>query len=116
MLLLVLKRDNDSAILQYTIWFLMLMLLLFASLVNAAPEVSLAGLGATLIIMSVLIELNSAKIWSERLKSVKKLKKMSALQRPKKIYYNINVYILWPFIIFMGGLSVWSAYYLTTLK
>jgi len=77
--------------------------LLFASLVNAAPEVSLAGLGATLIIMSVLIELNSAKIWSERLKSVKKLKKMSALQRPKKIYYNINVYILWPFIIFMAG-------------
>jgi hypothetical protein len=115
MLLLVLKRDNDSVILQYTIWFLMLMLLLFASLVDAAPEVSLAGLGATLIIMGVLVELNSAKIWRDYLKSIKKFKKMSAFQRPSKVYYNINVYILWPFIIFMGILSVWSAYYLTTL-
>ena len=110
------KDNNDSLILQYTVWFLLLLLILFASIVYISPDVSMAGLGTSLVIMGVLVEFNSKRIWGEYLKQAKKRKKkLSAWQQPNEIFYKINVYLLWPLVIFMGVLSIWVAYMLSAL-
>jgi len=115
MLLHILRRNNDSVLLQYTMWFLLLLVLLFASIVYVSPDVSMAGLGTSLVIMGVLVELNGKTVWKDYVKYAKKNKMISMWKRPNKLYYNINIYILWPFVIFMGVLSIWTAYYLSTL-
>jgi hypothetical protein len=86
---------------------------LFALLGQTRPAVALAGLGTVLIITGTLIELNRQRIWEGYRKSYRKRKGLLGLwTKPNHMYYTINVMFLWPFIIFLGIVCIWAAYYL----
>jgi hypothetical protein len=87
------------------------LLVAFTLIGESRPVIGLVGLGTTLIITAVLIELNRQRIWDDYKKAYKKTKGVSGLwTKPNPVYYTINVVFLWPFIIFLGVVSLWAAY------
>lgn len=110
MLLHIMRRPDENVLLRAVVWLLMLLILLFSAAVYVSPQISLAGLGTTLMILGVITELNADRIWRSYVKLVKKAGHLSFWQRPNKIYYYLNVYILWPVVIGMGLWFVWLAY------
>jgi uncharacterized membrane protein len=86
------------------------LLAIFAILGQPKPIVGLVGIGTTLIITAVLVELNRERIWDNYRKSYRKQKSKSRLTAPNRLYYNINVMFLWPFILFLGIICLWAAY------
>jgi len=86
----------------------------FSLLGQTKPVFALTGLGTTLIAGGALIELNRQRIWDNYNKSFRKMKGIKGLwAKPNKVYYTINVVFLWPFIIFLGVMSLWAAYMLS---
>jgi uncharacterized membrane protein len=87
------------------------LLAVFVLLGNTKPVVGLVGIGCTVIVAAVLIELNSDRIWETYRKTYKK---ESGLKRkwtePNRLYYNLNVYFLWPFVFCLGLLCLYAAY------
>jgi hypothetical protein len=78
------------------------------------PVYGLVGIGTTVLIAGVMIEVNRNRIWEMYLKTHKKQKGLSSIwTKPNKLYYNLNVYMVWPFVIFMGLVCLWSAYILS---
>lgn len=89
------------------------LLVAFSLLGQTKPIVGLVGLGTTLLVTGVLVELNRQRIWDNYLKVFRKQKGLKSLwTRPSEVYYTINVVFLWPFIIFLGILCLWAAYVL----
>lgn len=89
------------------------LIFLFVIITQVKPAVGLAGLGATLIIGAVLIELNAARIWETYRKAYKKNKGMQGVwSEPKKLYYDLNVRVLWPIVGALGVGCLWVAYLL----
>ena len=109
------RRPDDNVLLRATMWILMLMIVLFGAVVYVSPDVSLAGLGTTLVIMGVIIELNAKKIWSQYLGIAKKRKYRSIWSRPHRFYYYANVYFLWPLVVLLGLIAIGLGYYYSTL-
>ena len=77
------------------------------------PVYGLVGIGTTVIIGGALVLMNRDNIWDLYLQTYKKRKNMGFWTKPNRIYYNLNVYMLWPFVIFMGLICLWSAYILS---
>jgi len=91
----------------------LILLIVFGVLGQYKPVFGLVGLGTTAIITAVLIELNRETIWETYRKSYKKQKGMlGAWSKPNRVYYTINVLFLWPFVLFLGIICLWSAYVL----
>jgi hypothetical protein len=91
-----------------------LLLAAFAIIGQARPIIGLVGIGTTAIITGVLVEINRENIWETYRKQYKKNKSLKALwTAPNRVYYNINVVFLWPFIVFLGILCLWAAYMLS---
>jgi hypothetical protein len=87
------------------------LIIAFTILGQVKPVVGLVGLGTTLIVTGVLVELNRQRIWDDYRKSFRKQRKVASLwTKPNPVYYTINVMFLWPFIIFLGLVSLWVAY------
>lgn len=85
--------------------------LMFTLLGQLRPVVGLVGLGTTSILAGALILLNRQSIWDEYKKQYRKQKGLMGLfTKPNELYYTINVWFLWPFIIFLGLVCIWSAY------
>ena len=110
-MLLHLFRPKAADPTKYVLWVIVVLALMFAVLAETSPVVGLAGVGTLLILMGIIVELNSRRIWADYVKMTKK-RGLSFWTRPNKVYYNINVYILWPFTIFLGVTAVWTAYLL----
>jgi len=90
------------------------LLILFAIIGQTRPAIGLAGLGTTAIITAVLVEVNRKRIWETYRKNYRRQKGFKgALTGPNRIYYSINVRILWPFILFLGVVCLWAAYSLS---
>jgi hypothetical protein len=85
----------------------------FAVIGELRPIVGLVGIGTTVIITGVLVELNRENIWENYRKQYKKKKNKLLWTAPNRVYYNINVAFLWPFIIFLGLTCLWAAYMLS---
>ena len=89
------------------------LLAVFVLLGNTKPVVGLVGIGATVIVAAVLIELNRDRIWDTYRKTYKKERGLKGKwTEPNVIYYNLNVYLLWPFVLFLGLLCLYAAYIL----
>jgi len=87
---------------------------LFVLLGETKPVVGLVGIGATVIIAGAMIELARDSIWDNYRKSYKKQKGLKGLWvEPNRVYYNLNVWFLWPFVIFLGFLCLYAAYVLS---
>jgi len=86
-------------------------ILAFVMLGQSSPVFGLAGLGTTLVVAGVLVELNRQRIWDNYAKSYRKLKGYKGIwTKPSPVYYTINVLFLWPLIIFLGFVCLWAAY------
>jgi hypothetical protein len=89
-------------------------LAVFTLLGQSRPLLGLMGIGVTVIIAGILVELNRYTIWDTYRKSYKKEKGLKGLWvEPNRIYYNLNVYFLWPFVVFLGILCLYTAYWLS---
>lgn len=85
----------------------------FALLGQEKPVFGLVGIGTTLIVTAVLVELNRERIWDNYNKMYRKQKGLKGLwHKPNHIYYTINIAFLWPFILFLGLICLWAAYIL----
>ncbi|HUD11883.1 MAG TPA: hypothetical protein VMS08_05710 [Candidatus Saccharimonadia bacterium] len=90
------------------------LLAIFALVGQARPIIGLVGIGTTAIITAVLVEVNRERIWETYRKQYKKQRGMKGLwTAPNRVYYTINVMVLWPFIFFLGFLCLWAAYALS---
>lgn len=94
-------------------WLFLGLTAVFAIIGHEKPAVGLAGLGTVLILGAALVLLNRQRIWDNYKKDYRKNKGVSSFWRaPNHIYYTINVMFLWPFIMFLGVLSLYAAYML----
>jgi hypothetical protein len=90
------------------------LILIFTALTFSRPIVGLTGLGVVAIIMAFIIEFNRDRIWESYRKNFKKSKGIRGWwSEPNKLYYNLNVYVLWPLVGALGVASLWAAYYYT---
>ena len=86
----------------------------FVILGNSKPVYGLIGIGVTTVIAGLLVELNRDRIWEMYLKTYKKQKGLKGLwTKPNLVYYNLNVYFLWPFVMFLGAMCLYAAYVLS---
>ena len=93
--------------------FLML-IALFVVLGDSKPVYGLMGIGTTVLIAGLLVELNRDRIWDTYRKTYKKERGLKGMwTEPNRIYYNLNVYFLWPFVMFLGATCLWAAYWLS---
>jgi hypothetical protein len=91
------------------------LLIVFMWMGQYKPTPALTGIGVTLIIASVLIEANRDRIWEMYRKSYKKQKGLAGMMsKPNKVYYNLNVYFLWPVVFLIGVVSLFVAYMLSS--
>jgi len=98
---------------QFAEWLFVGLMAVFAIVGQVKPAVGLTGLGTVLILGATLVELNRVRIWETYRKSYKKIKGSGHFWRgPNHVYYTINVRFLWPFIFFLGVLSLYAAYVL----
>lgn len=85
-------------------WAYLLLLLLFVCILTVRPAVGLAGIGAISVIGSLQVLANKDLIWENYKKNWKKSKNSTRnkLTKPDIRYYNINVYLIWPAVLFAG--------------
>ncbi len=89
----------------------LILLVGFVLLGQARPTLGLVGLGTTLIVAAVLVEINRNRIWDMYKQTYKRRAGAVGLwSKPDPVYFNLNVYVLWPFILFIGLVCIWAAY------
>ena len=90
------------------------LIVVFTLIGQTKPLIGLTGLGTTLLVTGVLIELNRIRIWENYKAMYKRGRKAKSIwTKPNPVYYTINVVFLWPFMIFLGIMCLWAAYLLT---
>ena len=91
------------------------LLIIFMWTGQTKPIYGLTGIGVTLIVTSILVEANRDRIWDMYKKAYKKQKGFAGMMsKPNKIYYNLNVYFLWPIVFMIGVVSLFVAYMLSS--
>jgi len=97
---------------RFAVWAFVDLFALFAALSVYKPVVGITGLGAVLILASILIEANKEMIWEGYKQVYKKssLEWRNQLSEPKEIYYKLNVYVIWPMMFFLGLLAILAAF------
>jgi len=85
--------------------------LLFAVVAQIKPVFGLVGLGTLAILAAGVVELHSQRIWDEYRKGYKKQRRFTGIwHEPKEIYFQLNVYVLWPLVALLGALCLWAGY------
>jgi hypothetical protein len=94
---------------RFASWAFLSLLVLFAGLLQTKPSIGFAGLGAVLVLAALLILANHERIWQLYKKS---RPSQSIWSKPNKLYYQLNVYIVWPLVLLLGLAAIATAYYL----
>jgi hypothetical protein len=90
------------------------LLAFFILLGEQKPIFGLIGIGTTAIMAAVLVELNRQRIWESYRKTYRKQKGFKGMwTEPSQVYYILNVALLWPLVLVLGMLCLWSAYVLS---
>ncbi len=95
---------------QFAPWLYVALILIFATVAQSQVIVGLTGLGVTLLIAGVILELNSPKVWADSVQWRKKTKNIAWYTRPNELLYQIHIWILWPTVILLGIAALVSAY------
>jgi hypothetical protein len=91
-------------------WVFVDLLVLFGVIGVTKPAVGLAGLGAVLILSSMLVLANHRTIWENYQKNYKKFGTGGLWTKPNPIIYRLNAYLVWPLIFILGLASIYAAY------
>ena len=97
---------------NFAAWLYVLLIAVFAVVAQYEVIVGLTGLGVTLLIVGVLLELNSPKVWADSLAWRKKNKNGPWYSRPNELLYKIHIWVLWPLVIILGIGAIKAAYLL----
>lgn len=104
------RKANPPA--RFGGWAFIDLALLFLAISLVEPAVGLSGLGAVLILGSILVEANKERIWSQYKKNYK-YRKSDALPKkwtqPNETVYKANVYVVWPTVFILGLVSIYAA-------
>jgi hypothetical protein len=95
---------------QFAAWLYLALIFIFATLIQYQIIVGLTGLGVTLLIAGVLLELNSPNVWADSLQWRKKNKKRVWYARPNEFLYQVHIWLLWPLVILLGLAALAAAY------
>jgi hypothetical protein len=96
---------------RFAVWAFIDLFILFSVLAVYRPVVGITGLGAVLVLSSILVEANKELIWEQYKEAYKKApKQWGGLNEPKQIYYNLNVYVIWPVMFLLGLLAIAAAF------
>lgn len=95
---------------QFAAWLYILLIFAFAIVIQYQVIVGLTGLGVTLLIAGVLLELNSPNVWAESLQWRKKNKNRAWYTRPNEFLYQVHIWLLWPLVILLGIAALVAAY------
>lgn len=90
---------------RFAEWSYLALLVLFAVIYTYSPSAGLAGMGAVLVLGSLLVEANKELIW-ESYKKGYKAKNSSLWSKPDPLYYKLNVYLVWPLVFVVGLLAI----------
>ena len=97
-------------------WSFVSLAVLFGVLMLSRPAVGLSGLGAILVLASILVEANKEQIWNDYVRHYRRAKSdvlPKELSEPNRLYYNLNVYLAWPAVFVLGLFSIGVAYTLS---
>ncbi|MDF2460657.1 MAG: hypothetical protein K0S68_60 [Candidatus Saccharibacteria bacterium] len=87
------------------------LLTIFIFIGDTRPVMALVGIGTIVTIAAVLVLINRDAIWDDYRDRFKKNKGLKGVWvEPNRVYYNINVFVLWPFVLVLGILCLISAY------
>lgn len=87
------------------------LLSIFIFIGDSRPVMGLVGIGTIIIISAVLVLVNRESIWENYRAQFRKNKGLKGIWvEPNRVYYNINVFFLWPFVLFLGVLCLVAAY------
>ena len=80
----------------------------FAVLTRFNLALGLAGIGSICLVGALLVEAGSSRIWDDYRKAYRKQRRFSGVwHEPKALYYQLNVYVLWPFVALLGAVSLY---------
>jgi hypothetical protein len=111
-MLLFHKKTREA---RFAGWSFVALAVLFLAIMTAKPVVGLSGLGAVLVLASLLVEANKDRIWEsygEHYKREKSDPLPPALSKPSRLYYQLNVYVAWPLVFLVGLAAIYAAYIL----
>ncbi|HSE61952.1 MAG TPA: hypothetical protein VLA88_06735 [Candidatus Saccharimonadales bacterium] len=92
-------------------WLFTILVVVFAFLMQVKPVLGMAGMGTVCIVSSVLVLLNRERIWENYKQTYKSnIALRSFWHEPKREYYAINVYFLWPLVGLAGVALLVIAY------
>src|SRR5882724_10660911 len=86
-----------------------ILLIFFAVVTQTKLAVGLTGLGTVALIVSILVEANRRRVWDDYVASYKKSHYHSRWHEPKRLYYLLNVAVLWPAVALLGLYCLWLA-------
>jgi thiosulfate reductase cytochrome b subunit len=89
-------------------WAFLALLVLFAGILNDKPAIGFTGIGSVLVLSSLLVLANRDRIWDV----YKKTRHKSLWTKPSRLYYTLNVYVVWPIMLLLGLGAITAAYYL----
>ena len=97
-------KKKTAASSRFAQWAFVDMFVLFGVLFIYKPAIGMTGLGAVMVLGSLLVLANSQSIWDDYVASYKPSKSAwrNRLNEPKVSYYQINRYILCPLILVTG--------------
>ncbi len=98
---------------RFASWSFLALLVLFASISTQRLAVGLTGIGAVLIISSILVEANKERIWDDYKKQYKYSKNdllPKSWSEPNQLYYRLNIYLVWPTVFLLGLAAIYAAY------
>lgn len=112
--MLFIHRRTPKA--RFAAWAFFCLLILFLAIATQKPATGLAGAGAILILLALIVEANKERIWKDYKKGYK-YKKGSwtpeSWTKPTQTYYNLNVYFLWPLVFITGFVAIATAYFIS---
>lgn len=73
-------------------------------------EVVLVAMGALLVLIALLVEIEHKIIWKNYKKSYHKHKNKTVdnLLKPNEWVYKINVYVVWPLVLVLGAAVIYT--------
>lgn len=73
-------------------------------------EVSLVAIGALLVLVALLVEIEHKIIWKNYKKSYHKHKNktVDTLLKPNEWVYRVNIYIIWPLVLALGVAVIYT--------
>jgi len=104
-------RRHRSAQPHYAQGVFLGLLLFFVVAAQLKPVFGLIGVGLLAIFAAGVVELNSQRIWKDYRSAYKKQRRFTGLwHEPKQLYYQLNIYVLWPLVALLGVLCLLAGY------